>query len=401
LPSALEQLQQQGLRRKLGVRAAGGGPQLHPPQGESLVNFASNDYLGLATHPAVRQAAASAAADWGVGAGASPVVSGRTHLHQQLEQRLADLCGRPATLTFSSGFAAGVGVIPALVGPGDAIYSDQLNHASLIDGCRLSRAERHIYRHGDVEHLASLLQNAANGGRRLIVTDTLFSMGGDLAPLVALGQLAEQYGAMLLVDEAHAVGVLGPRGGGLVEALAAEHPRLNQQVTVVLGTLSKALGCAGAFVATDAPLIDWLANRARSYVFSTALPLPVVAAVLAALDTLAGEAQLRLRLAELSQRLRQQLAELGCNTANSASQIIPVVIGPPEATMQLHSRLRQAGLWVPGIRPPTVPVGQSQLRVSLRADHTDEHLERLVAALAEPMEAAPRRGCAHEAENNG
>jgi 8-amino-7-oxononanoate synthase len=271
-----------------------------------------------------------------------------------------------------------MGTIPALVGRGDAIYSDEKNHASIIDGCRLSRAEVHTFGHRDADELERLLKGGSDYRRRLIVTDSVFSMDGDLAPLEAIADLADEFGAMLMVDEAHATGVFGSQGRGLAEALGVE-----RRIHVRVGTLSKALGSSGGFVTGSRQLIGWLANRARSYIFSTAHPPAASAAALAALDVVATEPQRRLGLLKKAGRLRDQLRATGWNLGASASQIIPVMVGDPERTMHLAARLRASGLLVSGIRPPSVPPGESLLRVSLTSAHAPDMIERLAAALGD------------------
>ncbi len=378
----LRQLERGDLLRTLPppLRAAG---TIATIGGRQLINFASNDYLGLASDDRLIAAATDACRDQGVGRGASPLICGRAEMHAQLEDRLAEFEQTEAALVFPTGFAANAGTIPALADEGDAIYSDANNHASIVDGCRLSRAACHVYPHGDVHALEKLLCEATSFRRRLIATDSLFSMDGDLAPLAELGELAERHDAMLLVDEAHATGVFGEHGRGVVEHLAAEHPRLHQQVHIRIGTLSKALGAAGGFVCGRASFIDWLANRARTYVFSTAQPASSSAAALAALEIVASEPQRRHRLLENAGRLRLRLSEMGWDLGPSASQIVPIRIGSAAETMRLADDLRERGLWVGGIRPPSVPPDQSQLRIGLSAAHTDEMLEALIAALAE------------------
>ena len=348
-------------------------------EGVSLVNFASNDYLGLAADERLVAAAIAACRQTGVGRGASPLVCGRSTLHAELERRLAKFEGAESALLFPSGFAANSGVVPALAGRSDAIYADAKNHASLIDGCRLSHAATHVYPHDNVDELERLLRDGGRFRRRLIVTDALFSMDGDLAPLAAIAASARRYDAMLLVDEAHATGVLGEHGRGVAEALAVEDPAI-----VRVGTLSKALGAAGGFVCGPQPLVDWLANRARSYVFSTAQPAAVAAAAIAALDVVAAEPQRRRTLLLSAANLRQQFAARGWNTGGSASQIIPILTGSPTAAIALSERLRQHGYWVPAIRPPSVPAGESLLRLSLTAAHTPEMVEGLLTALGNP-----------------
>lgn len=377
IDEALAALEAAGLRRQLTERAGPQGGAAIDLGGRRLVNFGSNDYLGLAADPRLAAAVQAELAVEGWGAGASPLVTGRSALHARLERALAEFEGAEAALFFPSGFAANAGTIPALVESDDLILSDAKNHASLIDGCRLSRATVRIYRHADPADAARILR--AEGGRRrrrLIVTDTLFSMDGDLAPLPALAELAEAHQAMLLVDEAHATGVFGARGRGVSEALGVE-----ERVDVRIGTLSKALGCSGGFVTGRRKLIDWLANRARPYVFSTAPPAALAAAALAALEIVRTEPNRRSALLARAAALREGLRQGGYPIGNSASQIVPIVLGDPQRTMAAAAALREAGLFVPGIRPPTVPAGESLLRVSLTCGHADEHLTALLNAL--------------------
>ena len=373
----LDALDERSLRRRL---ESHDGPQqvLLELGGRTLVNFGSNDYLGLASDSRLAVAAAQAGAAEGWGAGASPLITGYTTTHRQLEQRLADFEGTDAALLFTSGYAANLGTIAALASPGDAIYSDAKNHASIIDGCRLSRAKVHVYPHRDCLALENLLEQGAQYRRRLIVTESVFSMDGDLAPLAEIAQLSERYRAILLVDEAHATGVFGEHGRGLTEALGVE-----QHAHVRVGTLSKALGVAGGFACGTRSLVDWLANRARSYVFSTAPPAPLSAAGLAALDIVRDEPQRRRKLLATAAALRDRLRALGWSTGGSASQVIPIVLGKPGRAVRLATRLRgEQDLLVPAIRPPSVPDGESLLRISLSAAHTDDMIERLIAGLA-------------------
>ncbi len=289
---------------------------------------------------------------------------------------LAEFEGTEAALVFPSGFAANAGTIAALVDKHDAIYSDRKNHASLIDGCRLSGAEIHIYAHRDCRRLEFLLQAGDRYRRRLIVTDSLFSMDGDLAPLDQLARLAERYDCMLLVDEAHATGVLGARGRGGCELLGVEH-----DVDVRIGTLSKALGSSGGFVVGSRMLIDWLLNRARPYVFSTALPPALAAAAAAALEIVTREPERRGQLLARAAELRARLRARGWRVGDSIGPILPLVIGDAQRTMQLSARLREQGFLVPGIRPPSVPKGESLLRMSLSYGHSREMIEQLLVAL--------------------
>jgi len=371
----LRALDAQDLRRAWNLRQGAQGATVHI-DGRTLINFGSNDYLGLAADPRICQAAASAMRQEGWGAGASPLVTGRGESLARLEQSLAQFEGAEAAIVFPSGFAANLGAVTALAGRGDAIFADEKNHASLIDGCRLSRADVQIFPHRDCEHLAELLAAAPGEQRKLIVTDSVFSMDGDLAPLPQLVELAESFEAMLLIDEAHATGVFGHGGRGLAEQLGVE-----DRVHVRVGTLSKALGSLGGFVCGSRPLIDWLMNRARPYVFSTALPPPVCAAAIAALHAIAEEPRHGRELLRTADRFRGRLNEQGWRTGGTASQIIPLIIGDAAETMRLSAALNRKGMLVPGIRPPSVPAGQSLLRISLSRAHTEEMLESLLAAL--------------------
>ncbi|RIK83224.1 MAG: 8-amino-7-oxononanoate synthase [Planctomycetota bacterium] len=373
----LHALQRRNLLRRLPAALKSQGAVVQC-DGKPLVNFASNDYLGLASDPRLVEAAVNACRTSGVGRGASPLVCGRSTEHEELERRLAALEGTEAALVFPSGFAANAGTVPALAGRGDAIYADAKNHASLIDGCRLSRAETHVYPHADAAALGRMLEQSRGYRRRLIITDTLFSMDGDLAPLREIAALAERYEAMLLVDEAHATGVFGERGRGVAEALGVEGAGV-----VRVGTMSKALGSAGGFVCGPRPLVEWLVNRARSYVFSTAHPASASAAAMAALEIIVAEPMRRVRLLETAGRVRDRLRAQGWNTGASASQIVPVVVGAAAAAVQLSQRLRERGYWVPAIRPPSVPPGESLLRLSLTASHTAEMIDGLLEALGQ------------------
>ncbi len=334
-------------------------------EGRRVVSFASNDYLGLSTHPAVVAAAHEALERHGAGAGASRLVTGSRPVHAELERALAEWKGTEAAVCFPTGFAANLGTLGALGGPGVRVLSDELNHASIIDGCRLSRSAVAVYRHCDLAHLAELLIDPT-GMPTLVVTDTVFSMDGDAAPLDELVSLCARHGALLVLDEAHAV--LGPD-------LPAAHPG----TIVRVGTLSKTLGALGGFVAASRQVVDLVVNRARPYIFSTALPPADAAAALAALHVVrSGEgAALAGRLATLIDRL----AEAGVVPPGHPSPIVAVVLGAEQAALDASAALLDEGLWVPAIRPPTVPEGTSRLRVTLSAAHTDEDVNRLVDAL--------------------
>lgn len=349
-------------------------------RGREFVNFSSNDYLDLAADPRLARAAMAAARKYGTGAGASPLVSGYLPPVRKLERDLARWEGAEAALVFSSGYAANLAAVSTLAARGDAIFSDQLNHASLIDGSRLSRARVHVYRHSDPEHLESLLREHGSAARhRLVVTDGLFSMDGDLAPLAELIKLANRHDYLLLVDEAHATGVLGAHGRGVSE-LAPATNRL-----VKLGTLSKALGSQGGFICGSGILMSWLVHHCRPYIFSTALAPPAAAAARQALRIVAAEPERRQRVLALAESLRAGLQKLGyaekSRWRTSCSQIVPIVVGGARAATQLSARLERLGLLVPAIRPPSVPAGTSRLRISLTAGHTEEDVARLLDGL--------------------
>jgi len=342
---------------------------------EGLTSFASNDYLGLARDCRVRAAAAAAAHEFGAGAGSSRLVAGTGGPVLRLEDALARFKGFPAALVFPTGYQAALGAITALVGPGDELFLDKLNHASLIDGARLSGARLHTWPHGRTERLRRLLERPAVG-RRLIVTDGLFSMDGDLAPLPEIGGLAARFGAALMVDEAHATGCLGASGRGSAELLGCE-----QLVHVSMGTLSKALGAQGGFVAADLPVIEHLVNRARSFIYTTAPAPAVVGAALAALEIVGTEPARRARLASRASRLRAALAASGFDTGRSTSHIVPVILGDNESALSAAAFLAGRGFHCPAIRRPTVPEGTARLRLSVSSEHAERDIDALAAAL--------------------
>jgi 8-amino-7-oxononanoate synthase len=371
----LARLEAEELRRHLTVREDRTADGMIVVKGKNLANFGANDYLGLAHDPRLTAAVAKVLQRVGWGSGASPLVTGRGPLHDQLEAALAEFEGAEAALLMTTGFAANVGTVAALGGKGDLILSDAHNHASLIDGCRLSGARIQVYPHGNVDYVEHMLTQAAAFRRRLIVTDGLFSMDGDLAPLPELAELAERHHALLVVDEAHATGVFGEHGRG-----AAEHLGVEELVPVRVGTLSKALGSTGGFVSGSTHLIHLLANRARPYVFSTAAPEAVCAAGLAALKIVREEPQRRTTLLARADGLRKRLSSAGWDVGRSHSQIIPVIVGTPRRALRLAADLRQRGFFVPAIRPPTVPEGQSLLRISLSFAHDEALLDALADA---------------------
>jgi 8-amino-7-oxononanoate synthase len=357
-------------------------------RGRELLNFASNDYLNLAADPRLAQAAAQAARRYGCGAASSPLVSGYLPPHRALEQALARWEGTEAALVFSSGFVANMALVSVLAGRDDVIFSDALNHASLIDGCRLARAALHVYRHRDANHLHDILRReGAAARRRLIITDTLFSMDGDLAPLADLAELAQRHDCLLLIDEAHATGVIGDRGRGLTDLLPSPLG-LDLDSLIKVGTLSKALGTQGGFVCGSRRLVDWLVNQARPYIFSTALAPPTAAAARRAVAIVQAEPERRQRLLYISTLLRDHLLDAGYAIRGPGCQIVPIVVGEAQAAMALSARLQTHGLLVPAIRPPSVPEGTARLRVSLTAGHTEEDVQRLITALKASWDVA-------------
>lgn len=378
ITSELQLLENKGLRRRRRelIPLADGSCL---SDGRQLWNFAANDYLGLAAEPLLIQAAMDASQQGGLGARASPLVTGRTQWHVQLEQRLAELKQAEAAILFPSGYAANLGTIPALVGHEDAVFCDRLNHASLIDGCRLSGARLRVFPHCDTHALRRELEKSTHYRRRLIVTDSLFSMDGDHAPLCELTSLAEEFDSLLMVDEAHATGIYGPRGSGLLEENGIQSERV-----ISMGTLSKAIGVQGGFVTGSQTLIDWLWNVARPQVFSTGLPVPVCAAAIAAIDLIQQEPGRRHQLLSTSERIKTALRKQGWQIpAVTQGPIIPIVIGNADQTVRLGAELEQHSILVASIRPPTVPKGTARLRISLSAAHNDSALNALIEALAQ------------------
>ncbi len=388
-----------GLRRnrRVALPLPGGACEI---DGRRLWNFANNDYLGLAADPRIAEAAQRAMSEVGVGSRASALVTGRTHWHEQLEQALARFEGHESAILFPTGYAANVGTIAALVEDSDIVFCDRLNHASLIDGCRLSGAKLRVFRHGTSESshqtpgdneetglltLERELAKAVGFRRRMIVTDGVFSMDGDVAPLRELCDLAERYEADVLVDEAHGTGVFGEHGRGACEALNVE-----EQVAVRVGTLSKSVGTLGGFVAGSQTLIDWLWNKARPQIFSTALPPAICAAATAAIEIIEREPQLRTQLWSNCAFVRRELAQHDIQVlANSTGPIIPILLGEPDAAMAAQRTLEERGCLVAAIRPPTVPQGTSRLRISLSVAHDKAALRCLVDALIKTCRQRP------------
>lgn len=369
LAQELESLEARALRRRLQVVEEvlpGGKVRV---AGKILLNLSSNDYLGLSQDPRLAAAAQAAAVRWGAGAGASRLVAGHLALHEAVEARLAAFKGTEAAVIFSTGYMANIGAIAALAGPGDAIFSDRLNHASIYDGIKLSGAMLERFPHRDMNRLEALLKKST-AKKRLIITDSVFSVDGDLAPLADLVALKAKFGAWLMIDEAHATGVLGPGGGGLAQALG-----LADRIDIHMGTFSKALGSLGGYVAGDRRLIDYLHNKARSFIYSTALPPPVLGAIDKALEIVEAEPEQRRYLLHESDKFRQGLAAAGMDILGSESQIVPVLVGENNRTLKFAAALRERGLMAVALRPPTVPPGKSRVRFSLSAAHAREDLE--------------------------
>ena len=380
----LDEIRERGLYRKLRLISGPQGPRVLL-DGRPVLLLCSNNYLGLADHPRVREAAADAAMRYGVGAGASRLVSGNMTIHRRLEEQLAEFKGTPACVLFGSGYLANTGVVSALAREGDVVFSDALNHASLVDGCRLARAETFVYGHCDLEHLEWGLQEA-DGRGSLIVTDGVFSMDGDIAPLPEIVELAQRYDARVMVDDAHGIGALGPEGRGAVADAGVE-----DEVDVVVGTLGKSLGSYGAYVCCDRTMAKYLVNTARSLIFSTALPPPAVAGAMAALDLLLEQPQRALKLQRNARLLADSLDELGIRTG-SETQILPVVIGSASAAVQASERLLERGIFAQAIRPPTVPDGTSRLRLAVMASHSASELKPAAREIAKVVNAvAPDR----------
>jgi 8-amino-7-oxononanoate synthase len=372
LQAQLDQRQQQFLYRHR-THVASGCNSVLQVEGKALVNFCSNDYLGLASHPEIAAALKVGVDQYGTGSGASHLISGHSSAHQQLEDQLAEFTGRPRALLFSTGYMANMGVINALVGRHDLVLEDQLNHASLLDGGHLSRADYKRYKHNNLQQLDYLLGNST-ASRKLIVTDGVFSMDGDLAPLPQLSELAAQHNGWLMVDDAHGMGVLGATGAGLVEqqGLSVE------QVPVLMGTLGKSFGTFGAFIAGSEALIETLIQFARTYIYTTALPPAIAAASSASLAIVRREHWRREHLQSLIQRFRSGAQQLGLQLMDSQTPIQPVLINNDQLVMQINQQLRSRGFMVGAIRPPTVPAGSGRLRITLSANHSHQQIDQLL-----------------------
>jgi 8-amino-7-oxononanoate synthase len=370
----LDGLARDGLARRRRVVESADGPFV-TVDGRRFLAFCSNDYLDLARHPALVEAARRGAERYGIGAGASALISGHTRAHEELEARLARFVRMPRALHFSAGYMANLGILAALAGRGHTVFCDQLNHACLVDGARLSRAEVRVYPHLDLAALERMLAGCATPGK-LVASDAVFSMDGDIAPLPGLLALCERHDAWLVVDDAHGFGVLGEGGRGTLAHFGVASPRI-----VYMGTLGKAAGVHGAFVAGEEALIEWLLQRARTYVFTTASPPLLAVALMASLELIEAEEHRRTRLRALIERLRKNLEKLRWRLAPSDTPIQPLIVGDNRAALDLAEGLRGRSIWVPAIRPPTVPAGSARLRITLSAAHGVEHVDELAAAL--------------------
>ena len=382
-PARLTELDQAHLRRQRRVVTPDSGARLNV-DGQAMLAFCSNDYLGLATHPALVQAACAGAQAYGVGSGGSPLVSGHSAANAALEDELAAFVGLSRALYFYAGYATNTGIIPALVGAGDAIFSDALNHACLIDGARLSRARVHRYAHADLAALAQELAQSS-APRKLVITDAVFSMDGDSADIAGLLALCERHDALLLLDDAHGFGVLGPQGRGSLAAAGLTGGHAPRRV-LYMATLGKAAGVAGAFVAGDDALIEWLLQKTRSYIFATAAPAMLASALRVSLRLIAQEDGRRTHLHRLIARLRSGLTTglqgSAWQLSDSRTAIQPLLIGRNDDALAVMEGLRLRGIWVPAIRPPTVPEGTARLRIALSAAHTDADIDLLIDALS-------------------
>jgi 8-amino-7-oxononanoate synthase len=379
----LADIRNRGLYRRMRCVSGPQGPRVLL-DGKPVLLLCSNNYLGLADHPRVREAAAEAAMRYGAGSGASRLVSGNMTIHRRLEEQLAGFKRSEACLLFGSGYLANAGVVSALAREGDVVFSDALNHASIIDGCRLAQAETFVYDHGDTDHLEWGLRQAEGRGS-LIVTDGVFSMDGDVAPLERIVELAQRHDARVMVDDAHGMGALGPDGRGSVAAAGLE-----DEVDVVVGTLGKALGSYGAYVCCDEPMAKYLINTARTLIFSTALSPPAVAAAMAALELLREQPRRVEKLQHNAKDLRDALATEGVPVPSSTTQIVPLVVGDAADAVRASERALERGVFAQAIRPPTVPAGTSRLRLAVMASHTKAELREAARVLAECVPDAAR-----------
>ncbi|MCA9497587.1 MAG: 8-amino-7-oxononanoate synthase [Nitrospira sp.] len=371
----LQTLARQHLLRELSLINSPSAPVISV-EGREVLQFASNDYLGLTNHPQVKDAAMKAIEKFGVGSGASRLISGNITPHYALEAELAKFKDTEAALTFSSGYTTNIGVIPSLATTDSLIFADRLCHASLIDGCRLSRATLRVFHHNDVNHLKRLLAKPRSRTSTLILTEGVFSMDGDVAPLPEIAALAKECGATLLIDDAHGTGVMGANGRGTVEHFGLDSPHILQ-----MGTLSKALGASGGFIAGPKDFVAYLINTSRSFIYTTAPPPAIAAAASVALAILQQEPQRRIKLWRNREFLHNGLVAMGFQLTDTQSPILPIMVNDPELGIQMSRHLRAEGVWIPAVRPPTVPKGTSRLRITVTADHSLEQLEIALRAL--------------------
>ena len=373
----LIKIMKSGLNREMKV--VGNAQDTHIEiEGKTFLSFCSNNYLGLANHPSVIKAVKDAVVEYGWGAGASRLVSGNMSLHESLEDEISRFKGKEAALVFPTGYMANLGAISSLVSNGDLVICDKLNHASIIDGCRLSGADFRVYAHCDMVKLENILRKSSKYNRKLIVTDSVFSMDGDLAPLPDIVRIAGKHKAMVMVDEAHGTGIFGENGRGVVE-----HFNLNKEVYIVMGTLSKAIGSLGGYVCGDTDLINYLRNKARSFMYTTALPPAVCAASIAGIKLIQNDPSLRELLWHNVRFIKEKLKSLNLSIISSESPIIPILIGDSQKAVDMSNFLYKKGLLIPAIRPPTVPANSSRLRMTVMSTHTKEDLERLLEVLSE------------------
>ncbi|MFQ5786769.1 MAG: 8-amino-7-oxononanoate synthase [Thermodesulfobacteriota bacterium] len=373
----LEKIKKSGLYRELNIVESAQGTHLKI-KGKTYLSFCSNNYLGLANHPLVIKAVKDAVEKYGWGAGASRLVSGNMTLHEKLENEISRFKGKESTIVFPTGYMANIGTISSLVSKEDLVICDKLNHASIIDGCRLSGADLRVYTHCDMEKLENILMKSTKYSRKLIITDTVFSMDGDLAPLPDIVSIARKYNAIVMVDEAHGTGVFGKKGRGVVE-----HFNLSEKVNIVMGTLSKAVGSLGGYITGDADLINYLRNKARSFVYTTALPSAVCAASVAGIKLIQKDPSLRTSLWNNVRYLNEKLKLLDFNVISSESQIIPIMIGDAKEAVNVSKFLHKEGILIPAIRPPTVPAKSSRLRMTVMSIHTRDDLDKLLNVLSD------------------
>ncbi|MDA8214501.1 MAG: 8-amino-7-oxononanoate synthase [Nitrospiraceae bacterium] len=378
----LERLRQENLLRRVCDRDLGATTARILINGAEYINFSSNDYLGLASHPSITEAAKRAIDGYGLGSGASRLLSGGTELHGKLERMAAEFKGTEAALVFNSGYTANISAIPsiagAIAGEGDVIFSDEFNHASIIDGCRLSKAKKVIYRHRDTSHLSELIKKE-EGKRKIVITDTVFSMDGDIAPLKEISDICREHNAIVYIDDAHGTGVLGDGRGALEHFGIKPEPWPNAQI-IQMGTFSKALGSYGAYIAADRDVIEWLINTARGFIYSTALPASIIAASIEALQILQKDTILVKKLWQNRERLLKGIRELGFDTMNSETPIIPIIVGDMETTLKFSELLTKHNIYAPAIRPPTVKI--PRIRITVTASHTEEDIDKLLDVLS-------------------